>query len=84
MFGELLVGDTGGRRPLLRDYERLTAAPLVAHDEVAAFVRARALAGRGLGWIDVHLLAAALVGRRPLWSADGAVVAAAAELAVAY
>ncbi|MGQ0734350.1 MAG: hypothetical protein ACT4QD_11910 [Acidobacteriota bacterium] len=32
------------------------------HAEVVAFVRDRKLNGRGIGWIDAHLLASALVG----------------------
>ena len=36
-------------------------AAVVAHREVVAFARDRGLNGRGVGWIDVHLLAAALV-----------------------
>jgi len=38
-------------------------APVVSHAEVVAFVHDRKLHGRGIGWIDAHLLASALVGR---------------------
>jgi hypothetical protein len=44
--------------PTYKDLERATAIP---HDDVAAFVRARKLYGRGIGWVDAHLLASALV-----------------------
>ena len=70
VYGELLIGDKGGRKELLADYERMDQAPVVAHADVVAFVRDRKLHGRGIGWIDVHLLASALVGRLKLWTTD--------------
>ena len=70
VYGELLIGDKGGRSELLANYERLDQAPVVAHADVVAFVRDRKLHGRGIGWIDVHLLASALVGRLKLWTTD--------------
>ncbi len=84
VYGELLIGDRGGRKALLANYERMDQAPLVHHAEVVAFVRDRKLNGRGIGWIDAHLLASALVGRLKLWTADSPLAAVAAELAIAY
>jgi hypothetical protein len=51
---------------------------------VVAFVRERDLHGRGVGWIDIHLLVSALVGRLQLWTADPRFAAVAKELGVAY
>jgi predicted nucleic acid-binding protein len=82
--GELLVGDLGGRRQLLADYERMHRAPVLAHADVVAFVRSRRLHGRGIGWIDAHLLASSLVGRLKLWTADPRLATLAAELGVSY
>lgn len=84
VYGELLIGDVGGRRQLLSDYEHMHQAPVVAHDEVVAFVRNRRLHGRGIGWIDAHLLASALVGHLRLWTTDPRLATLAKELAVAY
>src|SRR5215472_14915155 len=67
IYGELLIGDRGGRRELLATYEQMHQAATVPHSEVVAFVRARRLHGRGAGWIDIHLLAAAVAGRFQLW-----------------
>jgi hypothetical protein len=64
--GELLIGDKGGRKQLLADYERMHQAPVVPHADVVEFVRDRRLHGRGVGWIDVPLLASALVGNLKL------------------
>ncbi len=56
----------------------------VSHEEVVAFVRDRRLHGRGVGWIDAHLLASALVGRLKLWTTDPSLESLAKELGVAY
>ena len=57
---------------------------MVPHRDVVAFVRERDLYGRGVGWIDIHLLASAIVGRLQLWTADPRFAAVAKELGVAY
>lgn len=84
VYGELLIGDIGGRGELLANYERMDQAPVVPHPEVVAFVRDRKLNGRGIGWIDAHLLASALVGRLRLWTVDSPLATVATELGVAY
>jgi predicted nucleic acid-binding protein len=84
VYGELLIGDRGARRRLLADYEQMHQAPRVPHREVVTFVRARRLHGRGLGWIDVHLLASALVGRLTLWTADQRLASIAAQLGIRH
>jgi predicted nucleic acid-binding protein len=84
VYGELLIGDWGGRKALLANYERMDQAAVVPHREVVAFVRDRKLNGRGIGWIDAHLLASALVGRLKLWTTDSPLATVATELGIAY
>ena len=84
VYGELFIGDKGGRRQLLPDYEQMHQAPVVPHSDVVAFVRDRRLHGRGIGWIDAHLLASALVGRLRLWTLDPALAMLAKELGINY
>jgi predicted nucleic acid-binding protein len=84
VYGELLIGDKGGRKELLANYGRMDRAPVIAHSDVVAFVRDRKLHGRGVGWIDVHLLASALVGRLKLWTTDPALATLAKELGISY
>jgi predicted nucleic acid-binding protein len=84
VYGELLMGDRGGRRKLLATYEELKQASTVPHQEVVEFFRHRGLHGRGVGWIDIHLLASALVGRLQLWTADPRFGVLAREFGVAY
>src|SRR5829696_1506023 len=83
--GELLSGDRGGRKALLAEYERMDQAPVVPHADVVALVGDRKLHGRGIGWIDVHLLAsAALVARLELWTTDPALATVAKALGISY
>jgi hypothetical protein len=84
VYGELLVGDKGGRKALLAAYERMDHAPVVPHAEVVRFIRDRKLHGRGIGWIDVHLLASALVARLELWTIDPALATVAKGLGISY
>jgi predicted nucleic acid-binding protein len=84
VYGELLIGDRGGRRMLLSAYEQMHQAGIVPHREVVAFARDRDLSGRGVGWIDIHLLASAIVERLQLWTVDPRFAAVAKELGVAY
>lgn len=84
VYGELLMGDRGGRTRFLEKYMTAPQSALAPHEQVVEMVRARRLHGRGVGWIDVHLLASALVGRMRLWTADPRLAEMAAELGVAY
>jgi predicted nucleic acid-binding protein len=82
--GELLIGDSRGRRSLLEAYARIHRAGTVPHAEVVEFVKVRKLMGRGIGWVDAHLLASALTERSTLWTADTNLAGLAAELRVAH
>jgi predicted nucleic acid-binding protein len=84
ILGELLIGDKGGRQALLTDYALMHRAPVVPHQEIVAFVRHRRLQGRGIGWVDTHLLASALVAGVSLWTADSRLAAVAGELGASY
>lgn len=82
--GELMIGDSAGRAELLTSYNLLPRIPSVSHDEVSFFVRTHRLHGLGIGWIDAHLLASAVVAGVPLWTADERLSRVAGELGVCY
>ncbi|KNZ32048.1 MAG: ribonuclease [Methylibium sp. NZG] len=85
VIGELALGQLSKRDAVLAALGVLPMAPLVPHDDVLAFVERHQLAGSGIGWIDVHLLASTLVGGRvSLWSRDRRLATAAAARGVAY
>jgi predicted nucleic acid-binding protein len=84
VYGELLIGDRGGRKKLLADYKLMVQSATVPHAEVVTFVERRHLHGRGAGWIDVHLLASAIVDGFELWTDDPRLLAIAEELGVSH
>lgn len=84
IYGELLIGDVGGRAKLLADLTLREFLPMVPHAEVVELVKSRKLHGRGAGWIDIHLLASALVAGIRLWTADPRLEALARECGIAY
>jgi len=84
VYGELLIGDAGGRSRFLNSYDLIHRVPAVGHAEVATFVRSHKLHGKGIGWIDAHLLASALVADVYLWTADEHLAGLAGGLGIAY
>ena len=85
VHGELLIGHSGRvRTNLLAVYAKIHRARMVPHAEVVELVESRTLSGRGIGWVDAHLLASTLVERCTLRSADTSLAALAAELRAAH
>ncbi len=82
VIGELACGTLHNRDELLELLAALPATRIAEHAEVLGFIAERGLAGRGLGWIDMHLLASALLGSYSLWTFDKALARAAGELAL--
>ena len=60
----------------------LPEAQLLEHEEVLSFLEVRRLYGRGIGWVDAHLLASTLLTGCALWTFDKPLQRAAAALNV--
>lgn len=85
VLGELACGNLRNRRELLTLLGQLPRGPVATDEEVLAFIERRALMGRGIGYVDVHLLAsAAIAGGSRLWTHDRRLAAVAAELDLAH
>lgn len=85
VIGELACGTLRNRREVLELLGRLPAVPIASHAEALDFLERRVLMGRGIGYIDVHLLAsAALAAPARLWTRDRRLAAVAAELDLGY
>ena len=82
VIGELACGNLARRAEVLELIDALPLVPVADHEEVLAFVESRRLMGRGLGWIDVHLLASAVLASLPLWTSDKRLSAVARALDV--
>jgi predicted nucleic acid-binding protein len=81
--GELACGNLGNRAAILADMGRLPAAALASNSEVLKLIEDRRLWGRGLGWVDVHLLASSLLCGCALWTLDKRLAVTASQLGVA-
>ena len=85
VIGELALGDLRNREELLSLLGGLPETPVATDDEVLFFVERHRLMGRGIGYVDAHLLAAAtLAGHMPLWTSDRRLLDVAAGLNLAY
>ena len=82
VIGELACGNLKNRAEIRSLLAALPAAPVASHEEGLHLVADRNLAGKGLGWIDVHLLASALLSKCRLWTKDKALGAAAGSLKI--
>ncbi len=70
VIGELACGTLKHRERILALLDELPQASLASHEEVLKVVETHRLAGRGLGLIDVHLLASALLEGAELFTLD--------------
>lgn len=85
VLGELACGSLGNRHEVLRYLGNLPAAPTATDPEALDFIERRSLMGRGIGYVDVHLLAsAALDGDTRLWTRDKNLDLAGRELELAF
>lgn len=80
IIGELACGNLQRRDEILSLLAALPQAAVAHHHEVLAFVQRRRLMGCGIGWIDAHLLASAMLADTPLWTLDKPLAAAARSL----
>ena len=85
VIGELACGNLKDRKSVLTDLKNLPNASVATDDHVLSFIEQKQLMGRGIGYIDFHLLAATELTRSTeLWSLDGSLMDAATELNLAY
>ncbi|MBI4478684.1 MAG: PIN domain-containing protein [Acidobacteria bacterium] len=82
IVGELACGTLRNRQEILTTLRALPEARVAEYNEVLRFVEARRLFGRGLGWVDVSLLASALLTGCTLWTLDKPLRKAATALGV--
>jgi len=82
VVGELACGTLQNREEILTMLKALPEAHLLEHEGVMRFLEARRIYGRGMGWVDAHLLASTLLTGCTLWTFDKPLRRAAAALDV--
>ena len=84
VIGELALGNLSQRETVLNALSDLPRASLATDAEILTFITRHALFGRGVGYVDVHLLAAArLTTGARLWTTDRRLTDAAVQLDLA-
>ena len=84
VIGELALGNLNRRDEILTFLGAVPSAEVADVDEVLEFIRRNDLAGSGLGYVDVHLLAAARISKASLWTSDRSLQGAARKFSVGY
>jgi len=82
IIGELACGNLRKREEILQLLKELPTLKVADHEEVLHLVQTRSLHGKGLGWIDAHLLASALVSEVSVWTKDKRLAEFAQKLAI--
>ncbi len=85
IVGEIACGSLADRPTVLALMHDLPMSAVAEPDEVLAFIERHRLWGQGIGYVDVHLLAAAaLTSGCALWTRDMRLRKVALTLGVAY
>ncbi len=85
VHGELMIGKAGRTRTEIVDlYGGLRRLKMLPHETVVAFTKKHKLENRGIGWVDIHLLASAYTEDVLVWTVDKNLKAAADELEIAF
>ena len=66
---------------LLKSLPSIEAA---SDEEALQLIESKKLMGKGIGWVDTHLLATCLIGGLPLWTGDKNLRSISAALGVLY
>lgn len=85
VVGEIACGTLHNRDSILELLQDLPAAVVAEGGEVLRFIEVHALHGKGIGWVDVHLLASVLLthGTR-LWTRDKKLRSVAQTMGLAF
>lgn len=71
VLGELAIGNFKNRQLLLKRWSALPFIQSATDGQVLHFLETHQLMGKGVGWIDLHLVTAvSLTGNVQLWTRD--------------
>jgi hypothetical protein len=84
IVGELACGNLRNRSEILSLLYALPMAMHAEHEETIQFIENYSLMGKGLGYMDVHLLASAILTKVTLWTLDKKLNEVSSKLGLAY
>lgn len=70
IVGELACGNLNDRSLILSFLQLLPVSIEAEHHEVLSFIENHRLMGKGLGYVDVHLITSAVLTGVPIWTLD--------------
>ncbi len=70
IVGEIACGNLANRDEIIELLKALPEVSVASDDEILQFIENRQLYGKGLGYIDIHLLASSLINKVSLWTND--------------
>jgi predicted nucleic acid-binding protein len=84
VVGEIACGNLKNRQEVLQLLQGLPAMHQALDTEVMQFIENRGLMERGIGYVDAHLCASALLSGAHLWTRDKRLLTVAQELGLAW
>ena len=84
VIGELACGGLSNRAEILALMQALPSYSPISQKEYLHFVDSYKLAGKGIGFVDIHLLACALLNSDFIWTLDKKLADIARKLRIAH
>jgi hypothetical protein len=84
IVGELACGNINNRAEILSLLQLLPMAVQVENEEVLHFIETNTLMGKGLGYVDMHLTASAMLSEVPIWTLDKNLARINEKLSISY
>ena len=84
IVGELACGNLSNRLEILSLLQALPVADDAEHEEVMHFIENYSLMRKGLGYIDMHLIASAMLTKVPIWTLDKKLKEVSSKLGLEY
>jgi predicted nucleic acid-binding protein len=84
VIGELACGNLKNRKNILSLLQALPSTPMLDDEEVLYFIEQNRLMGKGLGLIDVHILAASVISSVRFWTLDKRLKGVAIEFGIEF
>ncbi|MBW1939925.1 MAG: type II toxin-antitoxin system VapC family toxin [Deltaproteobacteria bacterium] len=84
IIGELACGNLKNRNEILSLLQSLPMTPTIEFDEFLFFIDQNHLMGKGVGFVDIHILASAQLTGIPLWTADKRLKSVANQLELTF
>ena len=70
VVGELACGNLNKRKEVIILLQSFPMPPVIEFDEFLFFIDRNQLMGKGVGFVDVHILASAQLAGVPVWTTD--------------